>query len=171
MIPSKRQSMTISNNMGANNTLRKKWHSILGVCVFILYLMCLFYFLFFAEAMGRSGRGEYRYNLTLLKEIRRFMTHINLLGWKSFFLNVIGNVLAFVPFGFFFPMLLQKHKNILVATAAGFLFSLMVESLQLCMKLGSFDVDDLLLNTIGTLIGAICYVIVRLIMYHQRTEK
>ncbi len=99
------------------------------------------------------------------------MTHINLLGWKAFFLNVIGNVLAFVPFGFFFPMLLQKHKNILVATAAGFLFSLMVESLQLCMKLGSFDVDDLLLNTIGTLIGAICYVIVRLIMYHQRTEK
>lgn len=147
---------------------KKKLHSIVGVCLFLIYLTGLFYFLFFAEGMGRTtSGGEYRYNLTLLKEIKRFYMYQDALGWKAYFLNVFGNVLAFMPFGFFLPMLLAK-KNIFLTTFWGFLLSLFVEAIQLSMKLGSFDVDDLLLNTIGAFLGACIYGIIRFVKGHNK---
>ena len=72
--------------------------------LFVVYLIILFYFLFFAEAMGRvsdSGEREYIYNLELFKEIRRFLEYRDILGWKAVMLNLAGNVVAFVPFGSF----------------------------------------------------------------------
>ena len=52
--------------------MKKHRHRILGAVFFVLYLVLLTYFLFFAEEMGRSpdARAEYSYNLTLFKEIR-----------------------------------------------------------------------------------------------------
>ena len=83
--------------------MKKHRHRILGAVLFVLYLVLLTYFLFFAEEMGRSpdARAEYSYNLTLFKEIRRFLLYRNILGWRAVFLNIFGNVLAFMPFGFF----------------------------------------------------------------------
>ncbi|MBE5889937.1 MAG: VanZ family protein [Lachnospiraceae bacterium] len=150
---------------------RDRRRTIIGVCIFIVYLMFLFYFLFFAEAMGRGPKGEYRYNLTLLKEIKRFWNHIDIIGWKAFLLNVFGNVIAFVPFGFFFPMLMKKTKSILLTTLTGFCFSLLVESLQLCLRLGIFDVDDMLLNTIGTFVGAVVYAIAHRVWNKYRSVE
>lgn len=84
--------------------MKKHRHRILGAVFFVLYLVLLTYFLFFAEEMGRSpdARAEYSYNLTLFKEIRRFILYRDILGWCAVFLNIFGNVLAFMPFGFFF---------------------------------------------------------------------
>ena len=81
--------------------MKKHRHRILGAVLFVLYLVLLTYFLFFAEEMGRSPdvRAEYSYNLTLFKEIRRFLLYRNILGWRAVFLNIFGNVLAFMPFG------------------------------------------------------------------------
>ena len=43
----------------------------------------------------------------------------------------------------------------------GFVFSLMLETLQLVFKVGSFDVDDMLLNTLGAAAGYLCYRLVQ----------
>ena len=82
--------------------MKKHRHRILGAVLFVLYLVLLTYFLFFAEEMGRSpdARAEYSYNLTLFKEIRRFLLYRNILGWRAVFLNIFGNVLAFMPLAF-----------------------------------------------------------------------
>ncbi|WP_232695430.1 VanZ family protein [Brevibacillus daliensis] len=67
--------------------------------------------------------------------------------------NVIGNIIAFVPFGFLLPLLSKKFSKLSSVTIATFCLSLTYEILQFLFSLGSFDVDDLLLNTIGGLVG------------------
>ena len=143
--------------------MKKHRHRILGAVLFVLYLVLLTYFLFFAEEMGRSpdARAEYSYNLTLFKEIRRFLLYRNILGWRAVFLNIFGNVLAFMPFGFFLPVIWERTRHWYITVILSFAMSLLVETMQLVGKVGSFDVDDLLLNTIGGFAGYIIFVLAR----------
>ena len=48
-------------------------------------------------------------------------------------------------------------KNGFLVTVCGFCLSLFVESMQLIFKVGSFDVDDMLLNTVGAGLGFLVY--------------
>jgi glycopeptide antibiotics resistance protein len=133
-------------------------HKRLLFVLFLLYLMMLCYFLFFSEFFGRSEMTqEYRYNLHLFREIARFTEYRQTVGYHIFFINVYGNVLAFMPLGFFLPALCgMREKGVLVVLCC-FVFSLTVEVLQLVSRLGCFDVDDLFLNTLGGLLGYLVY--------------
>ena len=51
----------------------------------------------------------------------------------------------------------EKKRGLIKVVLGSFLFSLIIESCQYIFKVGVFDVDDLLLNTIGGLIGYIIY--------------
>mgnify|MGYP002509837445 FL=1 len=130
------------------------WQRAASQLLFIIYLFVLLYLLFFSESYGRADNTrEYRYNLVLFREIKRFYNYRAQLGMKVVLLNLVGNVAAFVPFGFFLPVLwggLLRFWKILFAT---FGFSLLVETIQLVYKVGTFDVDDLFLNTIGGVLG------------------
>lgn len=131
----------------------------LGRVLFILYLVFIVYFLIFAEVYGRSGiMEEYHYNLVLFKEINRFIQYRHELGAFAVFANLFGNILIFVPFGFLLPMG-SKKRSFLTTTWNSFFMSLCVEIFQLMTKVGSFDVDDLLLNTLGGVLGYILFVI------------
>lgn len=100
---------------------------------------------------------EYRYNLVPLKEIMRFVRYRNRVGFGAFFINVFGNVIAFMPMGFFLPAVSgKKLKGIQIALLC-LAFSLLVETVQLLTKLGCFDVDDLILNTLGGFLGYLIY--------------
>ena len=124
----------------------------------IAYLMLLCYFLFFSENLGRTAEiREYRYNLTLFREIRRFYMYRDILGTEAFMLNVVGNVAAFMPLGFFSAILMRPKEKWYWVTLRGFELSLLVELLQFITRLGCADVDDLFLNTLGTWTGYICY--------------
>ena len=106
--------------------------------LFVVYLAALAYFLFFAEATGRTGAERvYRRQL----------------GFMAVALNLAGNVLAFVPFGTFLPLLVRRTRSFGRTTLLGAEFSLFVEILQLFSKVGSFDVDDIMLNTCGVCLG------------------
>jgi glycopeptide antibiotics resistance protein len=132
-----------------------------GWILFILYLLLLLYFLFFSEWYGRKNwiEEDYRYNLILFKEIKRFWVYREQLGMQAVLLNIVGNVAGFLPFGFILPILCRKRPNLLLTGVMGLLFSLSVETLQLAGKVGSFDVDDLLLNTAGAVLGYLLFTI------------
>lgn len=131
--------------------------------LFVIYMLLLFYVVFFAEGMGRAEAASgYKYNLTLFREIRRYwryLGHFDTLGWIAF-LNIIGNVLAFIPFGIFLPWLSNGRINVLATSSYGFALSLTIETVQLLCKVGCFDVDDLVLNVLGALCGYVIYVAV-----------
>lgn len=130
----------------------------LGKLLFLLYIFFLLYFLIFAEWYGRSGEMTgYHYNLVLFQEIQRFWIYREKLGWISF-ANLIGNVAIFIPFGFFMPWA-SRFRSFFITLFYSFGYSLVVEAFQLITRVGSFDVDDLLLNTIGGIIGYILFVI------------
>ena len=132
----------------------KKRIRIAGLILFICYLLGLTYFLFFAESYGINLMdSEYTYNLVPFLEIKRFWQNRSLLGNFAVFINIAGNVLAFVPFGFFLPILNRFSKGLFRMTLFTFEFSLLVETIQLVSRVGSFDVDDLILNTLGGILG------------------
>lgn len=130
-----------------------------GILLFIIYLLFLTYFLFFSERYGRTsveGR-QIRYNLVPFVEIRRFVSFREQLGAEAVFLNVAGNILAFIPFGLLLPIILRPMRKGIRVVIWGFLFSMSIELLQMLTRVGSFDVDDLLLNTTGALLGLILF--------------
>lgn len=124
--------------------------------IFGLYILFLLYFLIFSEIYGRNQVLEnYHYNLTPFQEIARFWKYREQLGIWSY-INLFGNIIIFVPFGFFEP-LAGKRRSFWATLVDGCQMSLFVEVFQLVTKVGRFDVDDLMLNTLGVAIGYLCF--------------
>ncbi len=145
----------------------------LGKVLFLLYIGFLIYFLFLAEWYGRTGISEeYRYNLELFREIKRFITYREQLGMFAVSANLAGNILIFVPYGFFISMA-SKSRGFFKTLFFSMGLSLCVEIAQLFTRVGSFDVDDILLNTIGGVIGYIIFSICNRIRrrYHVRNRE
>ena len=91
------------------------------------------------------------------------MTRYNI-GSKLFFYNVIGNIVLFIPFGYFVSDYLKAKKihHILIVSI---LISLTAETIQ--YKIGrAFDIDDIILNVLGAIIGFMCYISMRAIKNH-----
>lgn len=140
--------------------------------LFVLYFAVLFYFLFFSEEMGRTySERTYHYNLVPFKEIGRFIRYHRTLGTGTVLLNIVGNVAAFVPFGIFLPVFSARCRKVWFTVFYSFELSLLVELLQLVTKVGSFDVDDLILNTIGGLAGFLIYLLGKRILRGDGCEK
>ena len=68
-----------------------------------------------------------------------------------------GNIIMFMPIGFFTALLWKLSNKKVIAI--GFFFSLLIESCQLFLTRGT-DIDDLILNTIGTILGLLLYKII-----------
>lgn len=138
--------------------------------MFVLYILALVYFLFFAERFGqvRFEERKYHYNLVLFQEIKRFWIYREQLGTWAVTANLLGNIAGFVPFGMILPLINRNTRGIFFITFSGFALSLCVETLQLITKLGCFDVDDLVMNTLGAAIG---YLIFAPAYYIYKREK
>lgn len=148
---------------------------IFGKICFILYIGFIIYFLIFSDWYGRvtTGMEDYHYNLILFKEIKRFWEYRHQVGLFAMFTNLFGNVLIFMPFGFFLPMA-SRYRSFFATLFWSFILSLGVESFQLVSKVGCFDVDDLLLNTIGGIAGHIVFVVcvlIRRIHVYKRKKR
>lgn len=81
--------------------------------------------------------------------------------------NLAGNILAFVPFGFLFPMVFKDGENFSVMFVNAFTFVLGIETFQLFSAFGAFDVDDILLNCLGAALGFAGY---RLFLWYKRNK-
>ena len=133
--------------------------------LFIIYLGFTLYFMLFSERMGRSVCDSYRYNLEPFVEIKRFYILLGSDMTLTAYINLFGNVLCFIPFGIFLPAVGRHFKSFVRVTILTALFSLFIESIQLYFKVGIFDVDDLMLNTLGGMAGYVMYKIYAVIRY------
>ena len=112
--------------------------------LFVIYLLLLYYLLLSTDNAS-SGL-----NITPFKEITRYP-----LNSIQFFYNVIGNIVLFLPFGFFISNFIKAKKTYQVLVVST-LISLTAELIQ--FKIGrAFDIDDILLNVVGAILGFICY--------------
>ena len=69
--------------------------------------------------------------------------------------EVLLNVLLYIPMGYLLPFVWKKMRHIWIITVIGFLCSCATEFAQLYFRIGYFQVDDIVCNTIGTMIGAL----------------
>lgn len=137
---------------------------------FVIYMALLVYFLLLSDGFGRSeGYSQYRYNLVPFQEIMRFIKYHEYIDFLSVVINLLGNIVAFMPFGALIRWVINRKIRWFQAMGYTFLFSLCVELLQLVAKVGVFDVDDLILNTLGGLLGFWVYYL--LLLINRRSER
>ena len=72
---------------------------------------------------------------------------------RDLLLNVIGNTVMFIPSGIILPIIYKKLNSFGKAAAAGAMISLCIEIIQLPFSVRASDVDDLILNTLGVMVG------------------
>lgn len=118
---------------------------------FAAYLLLLSYLLFFGYY--RQDIRVEDYNLTPFETIKMYMIYMDHFSFHIWFANLFGNIIAFMPLGFLLPLLSQTWKGAFKITIFSFFASLTVETIQLLFHVGGFDVDDIILNTIGGLFG------------------
>lgn len=87
---------------------------------------------------------------------------------RDLLLNVIGNVTMFIPSGIVLPIIYKRLDSFVKVILTGGGISLCIEIIQFPFSVRVSDIDDLILNTVGVIIG---YGIYALIRYVRRTEK
>lgn len=80
---------------------------------------------------------------------------------------VAENVLLFIPYGFVCAWAVKGGRKFLLCTLYGFLTSACIETMQLITQRGYFQVDDILTNVLGTIIG---YIFFRCILNEEQTD-
>ena len=129
-----------------NNNEKLVFYKEFSNLLFIIDILLLYELLTRAEL--NTVRG---YNLVPFSEMFRYE-----IGSTSFYLNVVGNIVIFIPFGYLISTYI-KPKRILSILIVSVISSATVEFVQLCIG-RSFDVDDIILNSLGAIIGFLIYI-------------
>lgn len=112
--------------------------------IFVIYVLCLFYVVTFQDVGWSTS------NYIPFKEMFRYS-----FGSRLFIKNVLGNIIMFIPYGFFVSYFLNLKKPLsgyLLVT----LVSVSIEITQLVIG-RVFDIDDIILNSLGGMIGFYAY--------------
>ena len=115
---------------------------VLPYTIFLLYLMFLGF-----------GREQHEANIVrLLPLVSTILFVQNTTSWESIIINLLGNIIMFIPFGFL-GWLNAKYFNFKKLIVDFLSVLIIVEALQYLTRLGVFDIDDLALNSLGVWIG------------------
>lgn len=126
------------------NKIKFCFYKELFTLLFIIYVMCLF------EIVTLQDTNYGTSNIIPFKEIFRYT-----LGSRLFVKNIIGNILLFLPYGYFASYYLKSKKAIPICILS-LIVSLTIEIVQL--NIGrTFDIDDVILNTVGGFLGYLIY--------------
>jgi len=122
--------------------------------LFITYMALLIYLVLFSVEFGRIAVSR-DYNLIPFDTIKRYINYRNKFSEVNYLTNIYGNIIAFAPLGYFL-FIFQKKYRLLSGLLIPMFLSLAIEVSQYILSVGSFDVDDIILNTLG---GFIVYLI------------
>lgn len=140
----------------------KRFINIVLTISFIFYLLVLVVLLFFG-----GSRGHIWTDLTLIEYMKRssnfvpfktISTYIKAIYRESMNIdipikNLVGNFIMFLPMGIYMPYYIKKINKVSVFLTVMIILLFVIEVIQLVTKRGSFDIDDFILNMLGSLIG------------------
>ena len=104
-----------------------------------------------------SMQGSINYNLIPFRSMSAQIERIT--QWWAL-KNLLGNIIPFIPFGFLLPITYKKFSSAISIFVIGLASILVIESFQFFTKLGSFDVDDIILNMIGIVCGYVIFLVI-----------
>lgn len=143
----------------------------LGATFYRLLLIAYIGFIIILTLVTRSYDDEATINLQLFHGFERiwfqlsnsFRKYGHKYDLQQFWLmrrgicNILMNIILFVPLGYLIPLSSQCINTWWKILIIGFAFTLLIESLQLLTHRGWFDVDDIMFNTAGAMIGWLLY--------------
>ena len=141
--------------------------NILSIILFCIYILLLIWIVLLKCNIYLSiTNGYFEFKTLTLKErfdyyLIPFIDYFNNDSTQTFikFKDGILNVFVFIPLGLYLSFFIKKNKFIKVIFYT-FLISLLFEIIQLFSLLGSFQTEDLILNTFSGLLGYIIYKII-----------
>ena len=133
----------------------------LTLFIFVLFIVGLFSqtiipkFEFGVNGFGIVKNGVHKTNLIPFRVLFETYREVFINGYIEYFLiNFLGNIILFIPFGFVIPLLWNvSNRKVIVIGAC---ISFFIEISQLLLSRGT-DVDDLILNTSGVILGLLLY--------------
>jgi glycopeptide antibiotics resistance protein len=136
------------------------------LCLFFAYLLCLTAVTFFPLKLNFRPVSNLESHINLvpiidtMKKALMYNNRLNIQGRiLSFWVkNMGGNIILFIPLGILIPVIWSQFMRAWKTVGIAFLISITIESLQLItLYMGNsyraFDIDDIIMNCIGTLIG------------------
>ncbi len=154
-IPSKPDETTTWRSL---STLSKAG-TVVVWAVFVMYLVLLFKLTLFARVPG----AERSLNLIPFASIAEYLFTDSAAMQRFALGNVLGNVVAFIPLGAYLPFVRRRPQiwsNLVIVAGT----SIAVEILQGIFGLGASDIDDVILNTLGGLVGILFFLLVRVLL-------
>ena len=130
--------------------------------LFIVYLVLLVWVVLFKTGFAIGvpmNEGDYAQALSFRWQyanrvpFRTITSYLRVWGQSYAVQNLLGNVIAFMPLGAGYWLLSRRNPRFIWALLLGLAVSMAFELIQLFMGIGSFDVDDLILNVAGTVLG------------------
>ena len=128
----------------------------LNSLLFFLYSGLLTYIVFFSRRRQSLVWRDNLVNLVPIKRTIHAFRRSDLIGLENNVANLFGNIIIFIPLAFFLVNIFgvySKRKIILI----GFLISFSIELIQFVLRIGVPDIDDIILNVTGVIIGIYLY--------------
>ena len=139
--------------------MKKKrwWRGLFLLYSFIIVKMIIFkYPLSMLWEVSKSwGEGFIRQGIESANFIpfKTITMYLHYYGSLNSFENLIGNILIFIPLGLILPRAFKLFDRVFWMTFFSFVFILDIELFQLVTRFGEFDIDDIILNLAGCMMG------------------
>ncbi|AIM17189.1 antibiotic resistance protein VanZ [Bacillus sp. X1(2014)] len=111
------------------------------------------YVIFPENSEGYLEFLKFNMNIIPFKNTIKYITGSNHFNLDIIINNTLGNILIFLPLGLFLPLLFKRFSRVSKVMVTSIVISFSIETIQLVLKIGQFDIDDVILNTIGSIFG------------------
>lgn len=116
-----------------------------------LYIVVLLYF----TVVGRYSHEEYEYQINFFTSYRWFFEQ----NGEQVLRQLLINLVMLMPVGFLLPVVIKAKHKYIITLALSLLLTVFIETMQLITKCGSFEIDDIINNFVGAVIGMLLYVL------------
>ncbi|MFL0245612.1 VanZ family protein [Candidatus Clostridium stratigraminis] len=143
--------------------------------VFICYIIFLIKLLFLSrvsllELFNSQRTLDRSINIIPFHSIKEYIFSSSSTIKRFAFSNLVGNILIFIPLGIYLP-LLKKDKRVITNLLLIFIVSLFVEIIQGLLGVGASDIDDIILNCLGGLVGILGYKFLLLLLRDEKKVR
>ena len=122
-------------------------------------------FVLYYTVLGRITQEEYEFQIYIYKSYKNLFEEFGSHSLRQ----VILNIVMLIPFGFLMPIVIKIKRKYLITLLSALAFIFYIESMQLIMKCGAFEIDDIINNFVGAVIGMLIYMLLNRII--QKREK
>ena len=125
-----------------------------------LYIVVLLYF----TVTGRYSHAEYEYQINFFTSYRWFFEH----NGGQVLRQLLINLVMLMPVGFLLPVVINAKPKYIITLALSLLLTVFIETMQLITKCGSFEIDDIINNFVGAVIGMLIYMLLNKIIQNRK---